>query len=272
GPRRDALSRPGPDRRAECSLAAREANRHRQAEPRPARAAAAGALPPPRPGQPARGPSARRRGAPPVTAELARLGGVLGSAGLAALLVATDRRIRIAGLVAWALGALLLAVYLLPHGHRAILAAAAVAGLLLAAAGAVALRRWPWALAIAALACFPARVPVTVGSTDANLLVPLYGVVAAAALALAWELLRADERARELGPVAWPLAAFVAWTGLSIGWVDDLRQGAIELLFFVLPFGLLAVSLARLPWSRRWLTFLYAQLALMALAFGVIGV
>ena len=207
-----------------------------------------------------------------MTAELARLGGVLGCGGLAALLVAADRRIRIAGLAAWALGALLLAIYLLPHGHRAILAAAAVAGLFLAGAGAAALRRWPWALAIAALACFPARVPVRVGSTDANLLVPLYGVVAAGALALAWKLLRGDERARELGPVAWPLAAFVAWTGLSIVWVDDLRQGAIELLFFVLPFGLLAVSLARLPWSRRWLTFLYAQLALMALAFGAIGV
>ena len=176
------------------------------------------------------------------------------------------------GLAAWALGALLLAVYLLPHGHRTILAAAAVAGLIAAAAAAAALRRWPWALAIAALACFPARVPVRVGSTDANLLVPLYGVVAAAALALAWELLRGDERTRELGPVAWPLAAFLAWTGLSILWVDDLRQGAIELLFFVLPFALLAVSLARLPWSRRWLTVLYAQLALMALAFGAVGV
>src|SRR5205814_10679897 len=117
------------------------------------------------------------------------------------------RKARIVGLAGWAVGALLLAIYLLPHGHHAILAAAAVLGLALAAAGALALRRWPWALAIAALACFPARIPVSVGSTDANLLVPLYGVVAAGALALAWELLRGDARARELGPVAWPLAA-----------------------------------------------------------------
>jgi putative inorganic carbon (HCO3(-)) transporter len=207
-----------------------------------------------------------------VTAELARLGGLLGCGGLAVLLVARPRTARLAGLVGWGLGALLLAVYLLPHGHRAILAAAAFVGLLLAAAGAVALRRWPWALAIAALACFPARIPVSVGATDANLLVPLYGVVGAAALALAWELVRGDERARELGPVAWPLAAFVAWTGVSILWVDDLRQGAIELLFFFLPFGLLAVGVARLPWSRRWLTVLYGQLAVMALVFGAIGV
>src|SRR5207248_10337109 len=190
----------------------------------------------------------------------------------APLLLAPTRALRLAGLAACALGAVGLAVYLLPHGHRPLLAAAAVVGLGLAAGGAWLLRRWPPLLAFAALACFPARIPVSVGSTDSNLLVPLYGVVAAAALALAWELLRGDERARELGPVAWPLAAFVAWTGLSILWVDDLRQGAIELLFFVLPFALLAVSLARLPWSRRWLTVLYAQLASMALAFGAVGV
>ena len=44
-----------------------------------------------------------------------------------------------------------------------------------------------------------------------------------------------------------------------------MRQGAIELLFFVLPFGLLAVSLARLAWSRGWALTLYVQLAVMAL-------
>ena len=51
-----------------------------------------------------------------------------------------------------------------------------------------------------------------------------------------------------------------------------MRQGAIELLFFVLPFGLLAVVLARLPWSRAWVLTLYVQLAVMALVFAVIGI
>ena len=32
------------------------------------------------------------------------------------------------------------------------------------------------------------------------------------------------------------------------------------------------MSLARLAWNRRWLTFLYAQLVLMAIAFAAIGV
>ena len=141
-----------------------------------------------------------------MTAELARAGGLVGCVGLAALLVVPTRVLRLAGLAAWALGALGLAIYLLPHGHRPLLGAAAVVGLGLAAAGAWLLRRWPELLAFAALLCFPARIPVSVGSTDANLLVPLYGLVAAAALALAWELLRGDTRARRVASTTTRLA------------------------------------------------------------------
>src|SRR4029453_15688986 len=99
----------------------------------------------------------------------------------------------------------------------------------------------------------PARFQVNIAPPQASLLVPMYGVVAAAALALGWPLLRGDERSRELGPLAWPLAAFVLWSGLTLAWSQDLRQGAIELLAFYLPFALLAVALARLPWRREWL-------------------
>jgi O-antigen ligase len=207
-----------------------------------------------------------------VTAELARAGGVLGAAGLSTLLVAPRRDLRLAGLVAITAGCALLAWYLAPHGHAKELGAAAVLGLALAGAVAAVLRRWPWALALLALACVPARIPVKVGSTDANLLIPLYGLVAGAAVLLAYELLRGDRRVRELGLVAWPLAVFVAWSGLSIVWTTDLRQGAIELLFFYLPFGVLAVALARLPWQPRLLVVLVGELALMALVFAGVGV
>jgi O-antigen ligase len=113
---------------------------------------------------------------------------------------------------------------------------------------------------------------VTVGSTEANLLVPMYGVVAAAALLLAWELVQGDTRARELGPVSWPLAAFVGWTGFSMLWTGDVRQGAIELLFFFLPFGLLTIAVARLPWSRLLALGLLIELTAMAVAFALIGI
>ena len=207
-----------------------------------------------------------------MTAGSAQVCGAIAALGLSLLFVAGRRDLRIAGLAAWAIGAGLLAAYLAPQGHHRLLAAAGVVGVLAAVVGAWLVLRWPWLLALAALACVPARIPVHVGSTQANLLVPMYGVVAVAALALAWQLAGDDHRVRELGPLAWPLALFVGWEGLTLLWTRDVRQGAIELLFFVLPFGLLTVALARLPWSRTWVLALYVQYAVMALVFAVIGI
>jgi O-antigen ligase len=203
--------------------------------------------------------------------ELARLAGPIGCLGLALLLVAPRRELRLAGLVAWAAGTAGLAIYLAPTGRGYLLVAAATAGVALGVAGAALLLRRPWLLALATLACVPVRIPVEIGSEEANLLLPLYGVVAGAALALGWRLVRGDERVRELGPLAVPLAAFVAWTGLSLLWTDDLREGSIFLLAFVLPFGLLAVGFARLPWERRSLVGLYGLLLATALVYAGIG-
>jgi putative inorganic carbon (hco3(-)) transporter len=208
-----------------------------------------------------------------VSGGVAQAAGAVGGLGLAVLIVAPRRDARVAGLAAWAVGCAGLVVYLAPHGHHRLLAAAAVFGAIAAFVGAGIVVRVPWLLALATLACVPARIPVHVGSTQANLLLPLYGVVAVAALALAWQLYGEDGgRARELGPLAWPVGAFVAWEGVSLIWTNDVRQGAIELLFFVLPFGLIAVALARLVWSRAWVLTLYVQLALMGLIFAVIGI
>jgi putative inorganic carbon (HCO3(-)) transporter len=203
---------------------------------------------------------------------MAQLGGAVGAVGLGVLLVATRRDLRVGGLAAWALGCATLTAYLAPHGHHRVLAAAAVLGLVAAGLGAWVVLSAPWTLALAVLACVPARIPVHVGSTQANLLLPLYAVVVVAAVALAWELFGDDPRSRELGGLCWPLALLVGWTGVSFLWSKDVRQGAIELLFFVLPFGLLAVALARLVWSRAWVLTLYVQLAAMGVVFAAIGV
>jgi O-antigen ligase/polysaccharide polymerase Wzy-like membrane protein len=202
---------------------------------------------------------------------LAHIGGPLGCFGLAALLIGTNRWLRLAGLAAVGLGALFLVLYLAPHGHHAAYAGAAVLGVAAALVGAWLLRRRPWLLVFASLLLAPARVPVTVGSTEANLLIPLYVVVAAAFVLLGWQLIEGDGRSRELGPVALPLALFVAWTGLSLSWTIDLKQGSVQLLFFYLPFGLLAICLARLPWRPKLLPALYLELAAMGVLFAVVG-
>jgi putative inorganic carbon (hco3(-)) transporter len=187
------------------------------------------------------------------------------------LLVATRRDLRLAGLAAWILGTAGLCLYLAPEGRTGALVAAGVVGVVLAAVGGALLLRWPWVLAFATLACIPIRIPVDVGTEDANLLLPLYAVVASLVAALGWQLLRGDDRSRELGPIAVPLAAVVGWTGLALLWTDDLRQGAIFLAAFVLPFGLLAIGFARLPFNRRALLGLYVALVATALAYAGVG-
>ena len=203
--------------------------------------------------------------------ELARVAGPVSAFGIAVLLLSRSRGQRLGGLALWAAGMLGLVAYLAPSASTAKLAAAGIGGIVLAAAGAWLLLRYPWLLAFATLACVPARIPVKLGSEDANLLVPLYAVVAALALALAWQLVRGDDRARELGPIAWPLAGFVLWTGLALAWTIDVRKGAIFLGAFILPFALLSVGFARLPWRGRWLTWLWAALVGTALAYAVVG-
>ena len=129
----------------------------------------------------------------PSRSEPARLAGPLGCLGLALLLVATRRELRIAGLAAWGWGAGALASTLFPTAGRGA-ARGRSGGLFAAAAGAWPLLRLPWVLAFATLACIPIRIPIDIGDEDANLLLPLYAVIGSLALALAWQLLRGDER------------------------------------------------------------------------------
>ncbi len=239
-----------------------------------------------------------------MNADLARLGGVVGALGLSVIFVAPLRSWRIAGLAGWAVGCGLLAISLAPSGHHRAYAAAALVGVVAAAALGWGFVRVPWAIAAAVLVCAPARIPLSLGSTKANLLLPLYVVVAGAALALAYELfapervarLRAgkiftprgrhtgeepavvvppDRESPILGPFAWPAAVLVGWSGICLLWSpspDGTKQGAIYLLFYMLPLGLIAAVLARAPWRIDSAKVLYILLAAMALVFGLIGI
>jgi O-antigen ligase len=208
-----------------------------------------------------------------VTAErLAQAAGPVAAAGLVALLVLPGRWVRLAGLALALAGAALTVPLLLPAGDRVTLAAAGAAGLGACLVVAGVLRRWPWGLALLALACMPARIPVRVGGEEANLLVPLYVVVGGGVLLLAWDLAAGDARRAELGPLAYPLAALAAWLCGSAAWSDDPREASIRVLFFLVPFALLAVLVARLPWRPVRLRGLYALLAALAVLFAVVGI
>ena len=92
-------------------------------------------------------------------------------------------------------------------------AAAGVIGVVAVVTLALAMHRWPSVLPVLAVAAVPFRVPIAVGGSTANLLVPLYAVVAAGVLAYAVPRIAAPESEslrRRTGPLEWALAAFLA--------------------------------------------------------------
>jgi hypothetical protein len=200
-------------------------------------------------------------------------GAVIGAAGLALLLVTPRRPLRMAGLAVWAAGVLILAGDLLhspistfrvdASNRPALAGAAGVVGLAALAVGVSAARRWPAVLLMAVVAAAPARIPLHAGGERANLLVPLYAVIAMLAVLAAWELIAGEHRPPALGPVGWAAAAFVGWSAISLWWSADSRQGGVEMLFFYLPFGFLLSQLSTYRMDApRLRLMLYVQVAL----------
>ncbi len=186
---------------------------------------------------------ARRRVRPGAGAltELARLAGPLGCLGLALLFVATRRELRLAGLVAWAVGLAGSASTSRRTGAPGRCSRRRRGGLVAAAAGA-------WLLAAAGPGCSPSRrwpasrsgSRSTSATRTRTCSSPSMRSSARSRSRSAGSSCAATTAPASSGRSRWPLAAVVGWTGLALLWTDDLRQGAIFLAAFVLPFGLLA--------------------------------
>jgi O-antigen ligase len=197
---------------------------------------------------------------------LSEIAGPIACIGLAVVLLARTRRNRIAGLCYAGVGSVLLVASFSPASVPELLAGiggAIVLGPLLA----LLFRREPWLVAYCTLAFVPARVHFA----GHQLLVPLYVVALGAALLLLWQLVDGDERTRELGIASWPLALYLVWIGLSVGWSVDVHAAALDLLAFYVPFTILAISIARLPWMQSRIRILYLELVTMALVFVAVG-
>jgi O-antigen ligase len=197
---------------------------------------------------------------------LAEIAGPIACIGLAVLLLGRTRRNRIAGLCYAGVGSVLLAASLAPSSAAEL--GAAIAGtIVIGPLLAWLFRREPWLVAYLTLAFVPFRI----GFLGHSLLVPLYAVALGAAGLLLWQLVDGDGRTRELGVVSWPLALYLVWIGLSVGWSVDVHTAAVDLLAFYIPFTIIALSVARLPWDRLRVRVLYCELAAMAIVFAAVG-
>lgn len=198
-------------------------------------------------------------------------GALVAAAGALALLLPPARMrraeaIRLAGLVALVAGALLVLGSLVPSddarsaldslGSPARAGAAAVGLLALAAVAVVGVRVvvarptiWFLLLAVA----LPIRLPVTLGSLEANLLVPLYLLIGLGMVAWLWARLRGRVPAAPTGPAVLniPLAAFVAFVLISSLWTVDGDEAGIKMACFYIPFTILyALVIAWWPHGR----------------------
>jgi O-antigen ligase len=212
-----------------------------------------------------------------------KLGVVLAALAAAGVLIDRDERRRAVLTVA----ALVLAAVLL-IGHIADteqfeslsadawkLVALGLAGALAVGALAVGFTRYPNALPLVAVAVLPFRVPVAAAGSTANLLVPLYVVIAGACAARIWAA-RSEARrpASEAGhgrPLALALAAFLVVYALQSLYSRDFDQALEQVVFFYVPFALLFRLLVDIDWSARLVLGCAAVAVALAVVFAGIG-
>ncbi|MET0305079.1 MAG: O-antigen ligase family protein [Solirubrobacterales bacterium] len=174
-------------------------------------------------------------------------------------------------------------------------AAAAAACLLLA----VIFRRWPILLPLAIVAALPFRVPLEAGGDTANLLVPLYLVIAGGVLSRAWgewqegggvhlsagffagrrsslaesERRKTGRRAQIDPPALLPyvLAGVVLLYALQTLYSPDFSKSLQNVCFFFVPFSLVYALLRDVRWDKKLLEYVLVVVAVEAVAFVLVG-
>ncbi len=161
--------------------------------------------------------------------------------------------------------------------------AALATGLIVLGALAKLLVRHPVGVAPLALVAAPLRPPFEFGvgggppvelatSGELGRLLPLYAVLVAGVLALAWRVLRGEPVRALPRALAVPATTLLGLVAVSILWARDPSAAADELIFFWLPFAALLAVVARTPADdRRLAGLLAAALVVPALIFAAVG-
>jgi len=182
--------------------------------------------------------------------------------------------------------------------HPMRLAALGFLALLASAALAALFSRWPRLMPLAIVAALPFRVPLHAGGDTANLLVPLYLVIAGGVLASAARTWRAGPAggagvggvedgpwpARSApptpatgpagGPATWlprVLAAVVVLYAVQVLYSADFSKGLQDVCFFFVPFSLVYRVLRDVDWDRKLLALVVWVVAVEAVAFVLVG-
>ncbi|MFN8216702.1 MAG: O-antigen ligase family protein [Solirubrobacterales bacterium] len=171
----------------------------------------------------------------------------------------------------------------LRHSTGRVVLLLATAALVVAALAWV-FRRWPALLPLAIVAALPFRIPLHAGGDTANLLVPLYLVIAAGVGAIAvrdWLAPPGGEHQRHYrtdGPAGdkaiWlprALAIFVVLYALQTLYSDDFSKGLQNVTFFLVPFTVAYALIQDVEWDTLLLKRILIVVSVEALAFVVLG-
>ena len=213
------------------------------------------------------------------------IGLVIGLGGAAIAILARDPRLRLSALSVALIAALALIagqVWDTPRlaslrDHPPVAIGAGLAILAGIAAAAWVFRRLPWAFPVAAVVTLPLRVPLQVGGETSSLLVPLYGVIAAAAVAAIWSFASSREASSpDEGSTIVLLRRLLAATlvvyAIQALYSADVQNAVENAAFFFIPFALLFVLLLDVDWSRGLLRSCLLAIGAVSLACALIGI
>ena len=165
------------------------------------------------------------------------------------------------------------------HRHPLVAAVGALIALAAVAAAAVLVAKRPEVLAGAVIVALPFRIPISAGGVTSNLLVPLYFVVAAGAVAFIVTTLRGRSSPEAATPprdgpirwLEWMLAGYVVLYALQAAYSPKFTTALQQVVFFYVPFALAYCLLRRLDWTQRLTRSCLALLAGLAVLFAVVG-
>jgi O-Antigen ligase len=228
-----------------------------------------------------------------MTASALQLLGMLVACGGAAVsLVTRDPRIRYGAAAVALIAAPVLVAGDVWHStrlvdlrhHPAKLAVILTVVVIAVGVGAAIFRRFRWAFPVSVFAVLPLRVPVHLGGQTSHLLVPLYLVIAAALVSLAYAALAGERAAADGRPgeeastqsladrpeVVWLyrlLAATLLLYGIQSAYSADVSNAIENASFFLVPFAVMLMLLGEVRWTDRILGGVLIAVAGVALVF-----
>jgi hypothetical protein len=206
------------------------------------------------------------------------VGCIAGAGFVAGALLVHERRLRAALMIAALLVASALIVGQAREEIEAVRTSVLVGGGLLGVAAVAALGlllfRLPLVLPVLLIGALPFRIPLEVGGTDANLLLPLYAVIGGGAVAFALDALRRDREPPPAPPRPLLIAIAVATVlyAVQASYSNDVSFAARNVAFFLIPFAALFVLLTEVRWTPRVLAATLGVVLAEATVFALVGI